>query len=60
MVNKLKIVEEEADETLYWLELLVKGNIVPEHRLQPLMVEVDEILSMTVASIKTLRAHERS
>lgn len=55
MINKLKIVEEEADETLYWLELLVKGNIMPESRLRPLMNEVEEITAMTVASIKTLR-----
>ena len=60
MVNKLKIVEEEADETLYWLELLVEGNILPESRLQPLMTEVEEILSMTVSSIKTLRTNEHS
>lgn len=55
MVNKLKIVEEEADETLYWLELLVDGNIISESRLKPLMTEVNEIIAMTVASIKTLR-----
>jgi four helix bundle protein len=60
MVNKLKIVEEEADETLYWLELLVEGNIVPETKLKPLMMEVEEILSMTVSSIKTMRTNERS
>ena len=60
MVNKLKIVEEEADESLYWLELLVEGNIVPESRLRPLMDELEEILSMTVASIRTMRGNERS
>lgn len=60
MINKLKIVEEEADETLYWLELLVEGNIVGEPQLKPLMAEVDVILAMTVSSIKTIRANERS
>jgi four helix bundle protein len=55
MVNKLKIVEEEADETRYWLELLVDGHIISESRLKPLMQEIDEIIAMTVASIKTLR-----
>ncbi|MDY6876076.1 MAG: four helix bundle protein [Chloroflexota bacterium] len=55
MIAKLKIVEEETDETLYWLELLVEANIMPEDRLGPLMTETDEILAMTVASIKTLR-----
>ncbi len=60
MINKLKIVEEEADETLYWLELLVKGNIMPEPRLRPLMNEVEEIIAMTVSSIKTLRGNAES
>jgi len=55
MIAKLKIVEEEADETLYWLELLVEAQIMREERLRPLMVETDEIVAMTVASIKTLR-----
>jgi len=55
MIAKLKIVEEEADETLYWLELLVEANIMPEAQLSPLMTETDEILAMAVASIKTLR-----
>jgi len=55
MINKLKIVEEEADETLYWLELLAEAEIIPAHRLQDLMTETDEIIAMTVSSIKTLR-----
>ncbi len=59
-INKLKIVEEEADETLYWLELLVEANIVPQHLLKDLMVETNEIVAMTVASIKTLRNKKHS
>ena len=54
-INKLKIVEEEADETLYWLELLVEAGIMPESKLSDLMTETDEIIAMIVASIKTLR-----
>ncbi len=56
-INKLKIVEEEADETLYWLELLVEAQIIPAADLAPLMKEVDEIVAMTVSSIKTSRAN---
>ena len=55
MIAKLRIVEEEADETLYWLELLVEANIVPEARLAPLMQETNKIVAMIVTSIKTLR-----
>jgi len=53
---KLGIVEEEADESVYWLELLVEAKLLPEARLRPLMAEMDEIVRMTVASIRTLRA----
>ena len=55
MINKLKIVEEEADETLFWLEIIIGASLLPEARLNPLIQETNEILSMTVASIKTLR-----
>jgi four helix bundle protein len=58
MINKLKIVEEEADETLYWLELLVEADIIPGERLLPLKTETEEIIAMTVASIKTLRVRQ--
>ena len=55
LINKLKIVEEEADETLYWLELIVEACLLPEAQVKYLMQESDEIVAMTVASIKTLR-----
>ena len=55
ILNKLKIVEEEADETLYWLELLVEAELMSEPRLKDLIQETNEIIAMTVASIKTLR-----
>jgi four helix bundle protein len=56
VISKMGDVEEEADESLYWLELLVDAGIVPAKRLQQLIKEIDEILAMTVSSIKTLRA----
>ena len=55
MITKLKIVEEEADETLYWLELLVEAKIVPESRLDALMQETNEIVALTVSSGITRR-----
>jgi four helix bundle protein len=54
MINKLKIVEEETDETLYWLELLQETS--PKTEIPTLAKETNEILAMTVASIKTLRS----
>lgn len=55
MINKLKIVEEESDETLYWLELLVETGLVSKEKVQDIYKETNEILAMTVASLKTLR-----
>jgi len=55
MINKMKVVEEESDETEYWLEILVEAGLVSESQIKEIYKETDEILSMTVASIKTLR-----
>ena len=59
MLAKLAIVEEEADESLYWMEMLVEGGYVSEAQLQDLMTEGDELVAMTVASIKTLQKRKR-
>ncbi|MGV3617183.1 MAG: four helix bundle protein [Fimbriimonas sp.] len=56
MIAKLKIVEEEADECGYWLELLAESGATSKDRIAPLAKEADEILRMMVASIKTLRS----
>jgi four helix bundle protein len=56
VLAKLAIVEEEADETIYWLELLVEAEIASEARVTPLLKESHEIVAMIVASIKTLRS----
>ena len=55
-IGKLKIVEEEADESLYWMELLVESSVMPLRRLAALMREGDEILSIMGAAIRTMRA----
>lgn len=55
MLAKLKIVEEEADESAYWLELIAECQLVAPQRITDLQRETGEILAMTVASIKTLR-----
>jgi len=58
-INKLKIVEEEADETYYWLEILEESGLINTARVGLLKKEVNEILSIVVASIKTMRAKNR-
>jgi len=55
IIAKLSLVEEEADESLFWMELIVESGLLPQEKLTSLMSETNEILAMTVASIKTLR-----
>lgn len=59
VIAKLGLVEEETDESIYWMELLVEGRVVTSDRLTALIKEANEILAMTVASIKTLRARNQ-
>ena len=54
-ISKMKIVEEESDETLYWLEILVASHSVPFAKVEYLYTECNELLSIIVASIKTLK-----
>jgi four helix bundle protein len=54
-LNKLRIVEEECDESLFWMELLAECNLVKAARLNSLMQEANELLSIVVASAKTTR-----
>ena len=59
-INKLRIVEEECDESLFWMELLVANGFVKLSRLSDLMKEAGEILTITVSSAKTARASSRA
>jgi four helix bundle protein len=53
-VNKLGLVEEEADESTLWLELLVESGIVPERKLAALLDESSQLTAIMVASRKSL------
>ena len=54
-ISKLGIVEEEADETVYWMELLIDADIVKRSRLSGLLEEANQILSIVISSIKTAK-----
>ena len=56
-INKLKIVEEEADETLYWLEIISELELIKPELLVDLKKEANELLSIFVKSINTKRSH---
>ena len=55
-ISKFEIALKECNECEYWLELLIESGIVREDGLAELLKETNEIVAMTVASIKTLRA----
>jgi four helix bundle protein len=52
-VNKLGIVEEEADESALWMELLIESGFVPKARLEKLLQEAKELTAIMVASRKS-------
>ena len=52
-INKMKIVEEEADETVYWLEIIKESGLMKADLLVDLSHEANEIVSIIVAAIKT-------
>ncbi len=52
---KLGIVEEEADESGYWIELFVESGLVKAALVQSLADEASELTAITIASIKTSR-----
>ena len=53
-INKMKIVEEECDETIYWLEIIEESGLAKIEIVTPLKREAKEILAMIVASINTM------
>jgi four helix bundle protein len=58
-ISKMGTVEEETDESLYWMELLIEAEIVESVKLESLMEEADELLAITVASINTAKKRRR-
>lgn len=58
-ISKMGIVEEECDETLHWLEVLIELGNVQQARVADLLKEGDEILAITVSSIKTARRNSK-
>jgi four helix bundle protein len=59
-IAKMGIVEEEADETLFWLELLEESALVSPAKLTAIKREANELVAITVASIKTARRNRVS
>lgn len=60
LVAKLGLVEQELDETLLWLELLSESNTISEDLLTDLKDEAEQLIKITVTSIKTVKARRKS
>ena len=54
-ISKMGTVEEETDESLFWMELLVAAELMSEQRLSELISEAKEILAIAVTSIRTAK-----
>lgn len=54
-IYKITLAEEEADETCYWLEIIIEIAIFPKERLEPLLKEAKEITAILTAAGKTAK-----
>ena len=54
-INKLKMVEEELDETTHWLDIIIRSQMLKESRLKPLHQECCELLNIIAKSIVTTK-----
>ena len=59
-VAKLGVVEEECDESSYWMEMIIARKLLKKDRLNTLLTEANELLAITVSSIKTARCRRRA
>lgn len=54
-INKLKMVEEELDETGHWIDIIKSTGMLPENRMKELYQESQELLKITTSSILTMK-----
>ena len=59
MISKLSVVEEEADESGFWLELVAEHGLLKPEMLSPLLKEAGELTAIMVASRRTLAARNQ-
>ena len=60
LAAKLSVVVEEADESLYWLELLQESSPIKAVRLTDLLKEANELVAISVAARKTAKQVARN
>ncbi|OAM87725.1 four helix bundle protein [Termitidicoccus mucosus] len=60
MISKLSVVEEEADESDFWLDITAEHGVMPAQKLDPLRKEASELVAIMVSSRKTLLRKTKS
>jgi four helix bundle protein len=58
-ISKMRTVEEEADESIYWMELLIESGLISKDEVDGLLDEADQIVAIIVSSTKTARRRKR-
>jgi len=59
-IAKIGIVEEEADESCFWLELIIDSGLLNEDRIRPLLSEAGELVAIMAASSKSAIGNRKS
>ena len=59
-VAKLQIVVEEAEESVYWLDLIDRGQLIPSATVQPIRAESNELRAVFSSSLRTARVNLRN
>jgi four helix bundle protein len=58
-ISKITIVEEECDETLFWLELIAETGLIKSEKVQDVLNEADELTAIFTASGRTARINKQ-
>jgi four helix bundle protein len=58
-ISKIESASQELEETMYWLELLIEAEIFPASKLQNLQTEAQELMSILVSSVKTVKMRRK-
>jgi four helix bundle protein len=59
-IAKLGIVEEEADESAFWMEMIIEGDLLKEQKVAPLLQEAEELTAIMASSRKTASRNKKS
>jgi four helix bundle protein len=57
-ISKISVVEEESDESLFWLQLIMKAGLLNEIETEPLIKEADELTAIFTAARKTSKINK--